>query len=368
MSFPIEGQKEFVVDVNEEARLINDAATAKPTQAVHDQPASPDMAATSSTELTGYVYISISALAFAINASLVHVAETRYAIAASTSVFCRSVVQTSIVLACFALQPRLRTLACALNETKMRLVALRGIVGAVALFSLYAAFRVMAVGDAVAIFFTAPIFTFVFSHLVIDEPFSHVDVLAIVTSAAGIALLTRAHALLPTAATAAATALPAGGEMRVVGCMLALLSALLSGVVYTTLRYLGPSVHHSLGVFSFGACSCVLSGALMATGIDTGGDGKLASGDGTLDGLVLVSLAGVSGFVGQSCLHVGLQLCRAGPGLLIRNLEVPFAYAAGLVLMGERPTLLGLFAVCLIVASAMMIGLRQVMRRPAPAV
>lgn len=78
-------------------------------------------------------------------------------------------------------------------------------------------------------------------------------------------------------------------------------------------------------------------------------------------GLAMLVLSSLFGFVGQCLINRGLQLCQAGHGSLIRNLDVPVAYLLGLVFLGERPSWYSFAGSFLVVGSALMIGIRQMM-------
>lgn len=72
-----------------------------------------------------------------------------------------------------------------------------------------------------------------------------------------------------------------------------------------------------------------------------------------------VSPGCICGLFAQCMLNKGLQYCHAGPGVLVRNLEVPMAYVLGMLFLNETPTLLRAFGSFLVVCAAVIIGMRQ---------
>ena len=79
-------------------------------------------------------------------------------------------------------------------------------------------------------------------------------------------------------------------------------------------------------------------------------------------GAILAVWSALFAFAAQCCLNKGLQLCRAGPGTVIRNLDVPVSFFLGLVVLGEKPTWMGVFGSIITVGGTAMIGIATWMR------
>jgi len=122
---------------------------------------------------------------------------------------------------------------------------------------------------------------------------------------------------------------------------------------YVTIRSLGTGIHFMQSVLSHGLGTIVV-GVLMGGAMSP--SQLLAHKEGTLH----IIISSLFAFAGQCCMNKGLQLCRAGPGLLIRNLDVPVAYILGLLFLGETVSLLGIIGSFLVFFSAVMIGVRKI--------
>lgn len=143
-----------------------------------------------------------------------------------------------------------------------------------------------------------------------------------------------------------------GASTQIMGSLMALSSAALTAVVYTTVRYLGSSIHFMTSVFSMGFFACVMSTVL-------GGSISPSFVLDNLVGVVVLFMASLCGFLAQSSINKGLQLCQAGPGVLVRNVEVPLVYLIGVFVLGERSSIVGGIGACCVVFSGLMIGIRK---------
>lgn len=301
----------------------------------------------------GYVYMALSSLGFSANAMFVHYGSFRYQFPVTTAVLIRSILQaglSGLVLFCI---PSNRMTLMTLTSAQLRLLVFRGVTGTLALMSLYTALGLIPVGDSVAIFFLGPAFTFAFSHLFVGEPFTLVDATAIVISLVGAVLIARPD---DSQAIVGSTNTSISSAQHLAGSLYTLLSAAVSGVAYTTIRYLGSSVHYMTSIFSFGffaIMGSVLMGGYMSPS-------RLSQ---NAEGAFYILLGSICAFFGQVFLNKGLQRCRAGPGLLIRNIEVPFAYLAGIWLLNEKPSWLHTLGATLIVFSTLFIGARELFLR-----
>lgn len=328
-------------DVVDAAKSGNDAGSSEEAEVVHLR-----------KDILGYIFMALSALGFSGNALFIHYATFFYDFRPISAVFMRSIIQTLLSsLLLFGIPSNRRTVAT-LTTSQTRLLIFRGVVGTVSLTSLYVALSIIPLGDTIAIFFVGPAFTFAFSHVFIGEPFTLVDMFALVISIIGAIFIT--HPDTPSTTDTASTSI--SPTQRLIGGLYTLVSAALSGVVYTTVRYLGSSIHYLTSVFSFGFFAMI--GSALMGGIMTL-DHILHEKEGTL----FVVCGSLCAFFGQVFLNKGLQLCRAGPALLVRNLEVPFGYIAGILLLNEQPSWIHAYGASLIVFSALFIGVREAFDR-----
>lgn len=300
---------------------------------------------TKSSELRGYCLMLLAAVAYTVNNTLVRLVQSKYNVQPSAAIFIRSLIQTAFsTISLSTLSPSPQTRPYSLPSTSRILLLFRGALGAVALTLLYVAFQLMPVADAVAIFFTTPIFTLLFSFIFLSEPITATDIISALLSILGVTLITRSSnskSILQTNHTLGAAA--------------ALSSAALTAIAYTIVRKLKDSVHFMASVLSMGACAFLLS-------IILGGMSNIMSIHDNEIMIILVT-ASLAGFVAQACMNRGLQLCRAGPGTLVRNVEVPLAYGVGIFALGERPVPIRVFGAFLVVGAAFLIGARKLMEQ-----
>ena len=107
------------------------------------------------------------------------------------------------------------------------------------------------------------------------------------------------------------------------GAASAIAGAMLAAGAYVIVRKLSTSVHFLVSVVWFGLVSSAVSGVLMTLRIP-----GLPNQATPLSGVqwAVVLGAGASAFLGQCLLNAGLQMAPVGPGTLMRNLDVVFAY------------------------------------------
>lgn len=257
------------------------------------------------------------------------------------------------ILACtyFVLFPDARKSALNMTRRQAIWIILRGIMGAICIMCLYTALTKIPIGDSTAIFFLSPVFTMILSHIFLGEHVTLVDIGAVLLSLLGAFMITRPDAsdLLST------SALTVSFENRIVGSLLAVTSAFLAASAYTIIRSLGTTFHFMIPVLSFALCSLILS--IILNGYISF-DQLIAYG---WSGFAIVMSAFLA-FISQMTLTTGLQRCRAGPGILVNTIEVPYAYVLGLIVLHESVSLLRVVGALMIVIAALTIGTRQIVK------
>lgn len=296
------------------------------------------------SDLRGYLLMALSTIGFSGMSFFVRVAEDKFAFPPTSSVFVRATVHTLLSGLYIVRYVPVRRSLTALSRQQAALLAFRGVAGSVGIVLLFSALRRLPVGDAITIFFTGPVITLFLSNLTLHEPLTLFELIAGLGSFAGVVLV--AHP-----GTGAAT----DPLSRIIGSAYAFAAAFLSAVSYVSVRSLGTSIHFMMSVFSLSFASIVTSTTL---GGAIGPTELVRMREGAFTAL----LAALFAFSGQCCLNKGLQLCRAGPGVLIRNLDVPLAYILGLLFLGEKPSWFSFFGSLMILTATLMIGLRKIMR------
>lgn len=300
-----------------------------------------------SSELYGYALMALSTLGFSGMSLLTHIAENKHGFPATSAVFVRAIIQTTLSYLYITRFLNVRELLDGFTPRQWMLLISRGITGSLGVMSVFTGLQKLPVGDATAIFFCGPVITMLLSGAFLGEPITVVDCIASVISFAGIILVARPGFGDETAIIST--------RDRIIGSLASFAGAWLSAISYVTVRSLGRSIHFMTFVFSLGF-ACIFVSVFL--GGFMGPAGLLAQKTGTVN----VVGASLFAFAGQVCLTKGLQNCRAGPGVLIRNLDVPLAYIFGLLFLGEAPSWFSFAGACLVLTATLMIGLRQMMR------
>lgn len=79
-------------------------------------------------------------------------------------------------------------------------------------------------------------------------------------------------------------------------------------------------------------------------------------------GLLTAISTGLTSFIGQCLLNSGLQRCKAGPGILITNVEVPIVFLLGALFLQEKPPMITSCGSALILSAAIVIGFENINR------
>ncbi|KNE62905.1 hypothetical protein AMAG_08083 [Allomyces macrogynus ATCC 38327] len=320
--------------------------------------ATPPLTAHVTSELAGLICMALSALFFSVMSALVK--HAGFTFPTFEVVFARSVIQWTLgVIGCWWVG------VPSLGPKEVRtLLVMRGSAGAIGLGAYFYAIIHMDLGESTVIFFTGPAFTALLAHLVLGEPLTRLDILSIVACLTGVTLVARPAALFPQpiddpasvmAMAGAPTVLePAPAWQRPAAIFAALLGAVMSSCAYVLVRKVGRGAHYLIHVVYFGMASTALSGVLMVIAPDERGPARWPAT--LLEATVLLAI-GVTAFGGQVLLNKGLQLARAGPGVLMRNLDVVFAFIFGITLFDERPFVTSILGAILIVGTTVLTGI-----------
>jgi len=224
----------------------------------------------------------------------------------------------------------------------------RGLFGSMGLAANFYSVTVMNLGDATTIFFTSPIFTALFAWIFLGEAFTGALVVASVLSLTGVVLVARPAFLFGDSAEPSS-------DMALAGAGAALGAAILAAIAYVIVRKVGTQVHFLVNVVWFGAVSSAVTPfaafLLQTQDWPRGWQWEVLLG------------VGLTAFLGQCCLASGLQLAPAGPGTVMRNLDVVFAYVYQLLLLHDAAQPLSILGAALVVLSALFLGLAKFINR-----
>lgn len=131
---------------------------------------------------------------------------------------------------------------------------------------------------------------------------------------------------------------------RLIGYAVALSGAVVQSLTFVMVRKVGGSVSFYTNVFYFGWCSALLSGLTMFV------FQKPVIPDCGTTRWFLIGVA-LCGVFGSFCLNRGLQLEKAAPAALMRNVDILLAFLFDYAIFGHKPSLLTLLGGLLVVLS-----------------
>ncbi len=197
-----------------------------------------------------------------------------------------------------------------------RMLLVRGLVGFVALSCFYYSVIRLPLAEATVLHFTNPVFTALIAAAFLGEALRPGELLLVVAGLAGVTVMVQPTALFG-AGGAPLPALPVASSI---------LAAVLSAAAYVIVRYLRQ--HDAmLIVFYFAAVSVLGAFPLMLPSFvwPVGSEWMLLCG------------VGLSTFLGQLFLTLGLQRERAGRAMAVGYLQIVFASAWGVIFFAELP-------------------------------
>lgn len=286
----------------------------------------------------GYIFIVGSSVCQALVTFFVHVAETTYGYPTASAVIVRAF--TSILLPSLYLSLNRSVFDTHLSPRVVAMLATRGIAGGASAFLSFGALGRLPVGTAVTLFYASPAITTILSAIFLTDPLTCMLMLTVMTNFAGVAMVSQ----------------PTGEGTHWVGVAFALGMAFASSIVFVLQRAMGLRVHFVLGVLAYGV-GCALIAAVTADLFDVRSLFNNASGT------FFALCSGLAGFGSQSFLNKGLQRVPAGPAIVVRSLNVPITFLLGLWFLGERPSVLSLFGVAIVLGSVAGIGYLQLIRK-----
>ncbi|KAJ2663031.1 hypothetical protein IWW48_001550 [Coemansia sp. RSA 1200] len=312
-------------------------------------------------ELKGYTFMALSALGFAANSVCVKA----LAVAGFPSleiVFARSVLQLGLgLVACayYRVSP-VGPVGEGSSWAVRRLLLLRGAAGAFGNACFFYAVTKMTLADATVVFFTGPVFSAIFARVLLGEPYGAFDRAASAVCILGIVLVLKPAMVFGEAAHGLAAASNGAGsgvgdQQQMRGAVAALVGAMSGAVAMCAVRMVGRGVHSMVHVVYFGFLSMAGSTVAMRSVAQT----PPVRVPHTAYEWTVMGSVGAFAFVGQALLNRGLQLAPTGPGMLMRNLDVVFAFLFGITLFGEVPDWISVAGAVIIVGCAVAMGLHK---------
>lgn len=288
----------------------------------------------------GYALMVASSVCHAVMTFFVHLAEVKTDLPPPSALVIRAC--TSLTLSTtYILLNRRAVGAVQWTRRKAILLALRGLAGGPSAWLSFEALARLPVGTAMTIFYASPALTAITSAVLLrDHPLTLELMLTIAANFTGIALVSD----------------PTTQGAHLAGVLCALGMALMSTAVFVLQRAMGLGVHFVLGVFAY-SWGCAFIAACVARSED------ISQVFTNRQGALFALCSGIAGFGSQSFLNKGLQHAPAGPAIVVRSLNVPLTFVLGLVFLGERPSLMSLGGVAIVLGSVVAIGFQKLRSR-----
>ncbi len=204
------------------------------------------------------------------------------------------------------------------------MLIIRGGVGLIAMFLFFKAMQILPMASAVSLRYSAPIFATILSLVILKEKVISWQWLLLATAFIGIIMLKGFDA-----------------RISATGFGIAMLSAFMTGLVYTIIRKIGSSEHPIVIVNYFMTISTI-AGAIGILFYWT---------PITAQEWVMLLSMGLLGFGAQYYMTKAIQLAEANLITPFKYLEAVFTLIVGWVMFGEYQTMVSLLAMTIIVLS-----------------
>lgn len=236
-------------------------------------------------------------------------------------------------------------------EGKRIILILRCFVGTTGLMFSFYAFRHMPLADSSVIIFSTPVFVVIFARLFLKEQCGLFNVLTVILTLIGVALITRPPMLFGNSIPSLVDEQIVDSNYDIWGPVAALSSTLFGANAYVLLRAL-KGLHFSVIMTNFG------SFGLVYTLLVCWYFGSLCMPYCGIERWLIVGLA-VFSFLGQLLLTISLQIEQAGPIAIARSADIVFAFIWQVMFFKEVPNKYSIIGALLVVSSVVLTGLRK---------
>ena len=298
----------------------------------------------------GLVLMGCSAISFSLMSFAIHLMSTTtstFAIPAFELVFFRSCLG---ILLCVVWLKYIveETSTIALKRSNIKLLlGGRAFLGSLAMCSNWFVYSQLPLGEATVVVFTAPIFTVVVARLYLKEMINTIQGVLLALSSVGVILVARPEFLgFPSEPKPAYQSVP-----RIVVFGIGLCGALGSAFTNVLVRMLVDV--HSVVVVKWLMVSSLFVSLVLGTLVQTP---VKPEGVGVFGGLLAI---GILGFMGQMLKTQGLKWEKAGPGSMMRNLDIVFAFVFQATILNEEVHILSLLGAGLTLVSSLAIGYQK---------
>jgi len=208
----------------------------------------------------------------------------------------------------------------------------------------YQSIELASMGAACTLMYCAPAFVMVLSVFVFKEKFTKRKFAALVCSIAGCCFVSGL--------------LEGNSNLSVAGVIYGLLSGFGYAVYSVISKVLSSRGYHSLTMnfYCWGLC-CV--GAILLWGIEP--TIQTFAGAGNIFGniLICVAMVAVSGYAPAFLYNWGLKGVEVSKGSVMASVEPVVASIAGFAVFGEKPTVLGILGIALVLSAVVILNIKQ---------
>ena len=296
-------------------------------------------------EMFGHMLMLFAAVSFAILSVFTHIAATTFHIPPMTIVLLRSTfILTGAGVYMFVFMKPLEEFQ-SLTREQWTLLFVRGFFGALHVSFFFKSISLIPLGDATSIHFISPMLSTVLAHIVLGEAITPLHVVACVASIFGALLVARSQ---PSVTIMKENVSECD---RVLGCSMAVGSALTEAVASVAVRKAAASVPAMLSVSSEGVFGITVSVL---------GRGYLSPRDmwTRRTGIATAFACGPFAFAGQVGRTMGLKYVDVGRAMIMLNLHVPIVYLVDFFL-GEHPSWQSLVGSGLIIGASVLVAMQQ---------
>lgn len=279
---------------------------------------------------TPYLILLLSAFFNALMTIVIDVAETKYNLPFTSSLFINTIV--TIFLSVVVIIQGRQFHLFQLPQAQIARLAAAGLLGGISAALMYSSLTHVSAGTATTLFYSCPAMTAVLCTIAFGEPFTLRLVIVLFLNAAGISLVSHPAMV------------PGDSNNAIWGVVQALVAAFAAALSFTFVKWMGTTVHFSHNMLAFGVGCAVMSMVMISR------ENVTQIFNNTTGSLLAVASASFA-FVSKSALNYALPLCAGGTGLVVRSLSVPITFILGLMFVGELPTLSGIAGAFLVLMS-----------------
>nr|AAU09774.1 YMR253C [Saccharomyces cerevisiae] len=230
-------------------------------------------------------------------------------------------------------------------------LVLRGCTGFFGVFGMYYSLMYLTISDAVLITFLAPSLTIFLSWVILRERFTKVEALGSLISLLGVVLIVRPSFLFGTPELTDSSSQiveSSDPKSRLIATLVGLWGVLGMSCVYIIIRYIGKRAHAIMSVSYLSLITAIVS----FIGINTIPSMKFQIPHSKKQWILFGNL-GVSGFIFQLLLTMGIQRERAGRGSLMTYTQLLYAVFWDVALYKHWPNIWSWIGMIIIISATL---------------